>query len=199
VAQLREFATSQHLFVKNGPRGFQYADVINGRLSDGQSVTLAQVAGITDHPLAQRIANDPVVMAAMTRYLGYTPKHEIRLYWSFVVDTTLEERRRTGQTVEYHFDCHSYNFAYAAYYLSDTDEDSGAHVMVIGSHREKPTAWLFGSVRQSDEAVNQLYPKNRIITITGKAGDGFWQDSSCYHKALPPKTASRLLLQVRYY
>jgi hypothetical protein len=198
VARLQEFATSQPLRVKNGPNGFRYKDVNNGRLHDGQVVTLAQVTGIQSHPIAKAIAEDPVAVGVMAKYLRYTPQHEIRLYWSFVSDASLEDRRRTGQTVEYHYDCHSYNFAYAAYYLTDTDETSGAHVMVTGSHIDKPTAWLFGSTRKSDEAVNAHYSRNRIITIGGNAGDGFWQDSSCYHKALAPATTDRLLLQVRY-
>lgn len=199
VNELRTFAATQPLTVKNGPAGFRYQDVKNGRLPDGEVVTLAQIRGIQDHPVAKRIAEDPVALAVLAGYLGYAPRYEIRLYWSFVTDANLELRQRTGQTVEYHYDVHAYNFAYAAYYLTDTDDSSGAHVMVTGSHREKPTAWLFGSSRKSDQEVNERYTANRILTISGKAGDGFWQDSSCYHKALPPRTSDRLLLQVRYY
>lgn len=199
VLQLRQFAASQTLTMRNGPAGFRYEDVKDGKLNDGRKITLAQVDGIRDNLTAKAVAEDPVAKAVMRKYLGYTPRSQIRMYWSFVTSATVEERQHTGQTVEWHFDSDFYNFVFASYYLSDVDENSGAHVMVSGSHIDKPTAWLFGSVQRSDDAVRAHYPSSRVMLLEGKAGEGFWQDSSCFHKALPPKLRDRLLLQVRYY
>jgi hypothetical protein len=97
------------------------------------------------------------------------------------------KRKVATQTTEFHFDVHSYNFAYAAYYLLDTDRNNGAHVMITHSHKDKPTAWLFGSANQKDDVIYAHYPEDKVLIIEGMAGTGFWQDSSCYHKALPPE------------
>lgn len=199
IVRLKEFAQSQTLTMRHGPTGFRYEDVKDGKLRDGRTVTLAQVNDIQHHPTAKSIAEDPIAIATMIKYLGYMPRTNIRMYWSFVTSASVEQRQHTGQTVQWHFDSDYYNFVFASYYLTPTDDNSGAHVMVVGSHREKPTRWLFGSVRKSDEEIESHYPQNRIVTLNGRAGEGFWQDSTCFHKALAPKYSDRLLLQIRYY
>jgi hypothetical protein len=139
-------------------------------------------------------------LSVVSGYLGYSPSAmTIRLMWSFASDFPPQVRRSAGQTVDYHFDVHSYNFVYANYYLTDTDARSGAHVMVLGSHRDKPFRWLLGSARQPDDAIVRHYGRDREWLIQGPAGYGFIQDSSCYHKALAPLERDRLMLQVRYF
>jgi ectoine hydroxylase-related dioxygenase (phytanoyl-CoA dioxygenase family) len=139
-------------------------------------------------------------MEVVSRYLGYTPNRaDIWMFWSFAGTLTDDERRNVGQTIDYHFDVHGYNFAYAAYYLTDTDRRNGAHQMVCGSHQRKPFKWLLGSAKQSDGPIESFYGKEKVLTIEGPAGTGFWQDSSCYHKALAPQIGRRLLLQARYF
>ena len=123
----------------------------------------------------------------------------MRVLKSFVSSATDDERRAASQTIDYHFDIHSYSFGYANFYLSDVYADSGAHVMVLGSHRDKPVPWLFDSSRRSDAEIEAHYPASRIRTITGPAGLGFLQDSSCYHKVLVPRHRNRTMLHVRYY
>jgi hypothetical protein len=63
-------------------------------------------------------------------------------------------------------------------YLTDTDVNSGVHGMVRGSHKSKPVRWLFGSVRQTDEAVEARYGREKIALLEGKAGTGFIEDTS---------------------
>jgi hypothetical protein len=202
VAELRQIAETADLeaISKGGKQFFHYADVKEAHLPNGELVLMGLVANAKQFPVANRIAEDPVALSVMAGYLGYTPtRWEINLFWSFASDAALEARKIATQTTEFHFDVHSYNFAYAAYYVLDTDRNNGAHVMITGSHKDKPTAWLFGSANQKDEVVYAHYPKDRVLVIEGKAGTGFWQDSSCYHKALPPEKSERLLFQVRYF
>jgi Phytanoyl-CoA dioxygenase (PhyH) len=200
IAELYDLAVKQPLLANRRPEPFFYSEVKDGHLLNGDVVVMGNVTGIQNHPTVERIAGDPKVMEVMSQYLKATPRQrEIRLYWSFKGNLTEQERQAASQTVHYHFDVHSYNFAYAAYYLTDTDRSNGAHVMVRGSHRDKPISWLFGSANQGDREIESRYSPDRILYIEGKAGTGFWQDSSCYHKALPPENADRLLLQVRYY
>lgn len=94
---------------------------------------------------------------------------------------------------------HAYNFVYVNIYLVDVDEHGGAHVMVLGSHDDKPTRWLLGSARRGDASIEVHYGQERIRTIVGPAGTGFIQDSSCYHKVLAPRDRDRIMLHIRYY
>jgi hypothetical protein len=202
VAELRHIAETADLegISKGGKQFFRYSDVKDAYLPNGELVLMGRVPDATKFPIANRVAADPVALSVMAGYLGYTPtRWDINLFWSFASDAALEARKIATQTTEFHFDVHSYNFAYAAYYLLDTDRTNGAHVMITHSHKDKPTSWLFGSANQKDDVVYAHYPKDQVLIIEGKAGTGFWQDSSCYHKALPPEKAERLLFQVRYF
>jgi len=198
VVELKQFATTLPLKVVNGPSGFHYADVKEGCLADASIVPLAYVKDIDEIPLIKKIAEDPVAMAVMGGYLGYAPRYQARLYWSFVNEASLMQRRQASQTIEYHYDVEGFNFAYMSFYLTDCDRLSGAHVMVIGSHVDKPLKWLFGSARMDDKIVESHYSSDRLLLLEGRAGYGFLQDSSCLHKALPPSSAERLMLQIRY-
>jgi hypothetical protein len=200
VAELYELALRSPLRAKTTQKEFLYADVKDARLPNGDRVAMGHVVGAENHFGAQLIAHDPKVIAVISRYLKYTPqRRDVRLYWSFAGSLTDELRRAADQTIQFHFDVHGYNFAYAAYYLTDTDRTNGAHVMVAGSHRDKPAVWLFGSANQTDKTIIAHYGPDRIVCIEGQSGMGFWQDSSCYHKALPPQKNDRLMFQVRYY
>jgi hypothetical protein len=190
-------ATLEHWVTR---RKFRFEDVSGGRLPDGSPAFVADVLGVDAMPAARVVATDPVVLRAIELYMGYRPVgFDLRVLASFVSDVSDDTRRAYGQTIDFHFDVHSYNFVYANYYLSDVDVGSGAHVMVLGSHDDKPAPWLFGSAIRSEADVNRTYGRERVRVIEGPAGLGFLQDSSCYHKALPPKTGDRLMLHVRYY
>lgn len=180
-------------------RRFLLSDIKDGKLSDGTSVALAFVDGLEKLDTVKALMNDAKLLASVRNYLGYRAENtKVLLYCSFVGDFSLEDRRRSYQTVEYHYDVHAMNFCYAHFYLTDTDKDSGAHVLIRGSHRAKPLRFLFGSARASDEAVEAHYGKDKVTLIEGVAGTGFLEDTSCFHKALTPIKQNRLMLQIRY-
>jgi hypothetical protein len=101
------------------------------------------------------------------------------------------------QTVDYHFDVDGYSFIYANFYITAVDRDSGAHAYIRGSHKHKPWWMLLHSANQADNAVLEYFGKESEVVVEGAAGFGFLEDASCYHKALPPKTRERLMLQIR--
>jgi hypothetical protein len=200
VAEILAFANAGLCTGRGIADPFHYNDLNRGRLPDGRPVPMAHVQDCLACPAVARIRDDDTLHRIIANYLGYTTRHrEVRLYWSLVVDLTEQERRDLGQTIDYHFDVYDYNFAYLHLYISDTDALSGAHVLVRGSHRKKPFRWLFGSARQSDAAVQAVYPAEDILVLEGHGGYGMLEDTSCYHKALAPVKADRLLFQIRYH
>jgi hypothetical protein len=121
------------------------------------------------------------------------------LDWSFASDFTDEERRRLRHhVIDYHYDVGGFNFVYASFYITDTDRNSGAHVMMKRSHDKKPLRMLLGSAVASQAAVRQQYGIENEIMIEGPAGTGFVQDTSCFHRATPPTQRDRLMLAVRF-
>ncbi len=199
VDELTAYAKATPLRPPTKTYTFAYQDVRGGKLPNGDPAILAVVVGADQHPLVRRIAEDPQVREVVSRYLGYEPKSlDIRLMWSFVCSIADETRAAASQTIDYHFDVHDYNFIYANYYISDCDARSGAHAMILTSHRDKPISWLLGSVRQGREAIRRYYGEENEFVIEGPAGTGFVQDASCYHRALAPIDRERLMLQVRY-
>lgn len=200
VEAIRAYALEQPCQRWGHSESFYYRDIVNGRLPDGTPVALAGVVEPLGCPVIARIVKDPVLLDIVTEYLGYRPQSsDVRLFWSVVSPVSDEERRALFQTIDYHFDVHSMNFIYAHFYLTDTDATSGAHVLVKGSHRHKPLAALMGSARASDQVISAMYPPDDMLTVEGPAGTGFVEDTSCFHKALAPRTHDRLLLQIRFF
>jgi hypothetical protein len=198
VAKIREYAERSPCFRSGDRRQFTFHEVTGGQLSDGKPVVL----GIVNNPRAcseiNRICTDSTLLAVASRYLGYLPRHvEARLYWSFVCSVTREDRLAQWQTVDYHFDVDGYSFVYANFYITAVDRNSGAHAYIRGSQKRKPWRMLLHSANQPDEAVLDHFGIKNEIVLEGGPGYGFLEDASCYHKAIPPKTGDRLMLQLR--
>jgi ectoine hydroxylase-related dioxygenase (phytanoyl-CoA dioxygenase family) len=198
VAAIREYAERSTCRRSGDRRQFTFSEAINGKLPDDKPVVL----GIVDNPRAcleiNRLCTDPILLAVASQYLGYCPQNvEARLYWSFVCSVTREDRLAQWQTIDYHFDVDGYNFIYANFYITDIDKDSGPHTYIRSSHKRKPWRMLLHSANQTDEAIFKSFGKDNEVLVEGAAGYGFMEDASCYHRATPPKTRERLMLQLR--
>jgi hypothetical protein len=175
-----------------------------GRLADGEMVTLGTVykhnkLRLLEHDCVSQIVNDPLLLEVVSRYLGYWPERlsDVELYWSFATRLSPEEQMRQGNAIDYHFDLHGFNFIMVAFYITDTDANSGAHVMFKTSHINKALPMFF-SYSQPVDALRRLYGNENETMIEGKAGTGFIMDNSTYHRASTPETADRLLLRLVY-
>ncbi|QSJ17953.1 hypothetical protein JYQ62_03585 [Nostoc sp. UHCC 0702] len=146
------------------------------------------------------IAQDSRLVQIASTYLRYYPtKITSHLTWSIVSNLTEDEMKKCYPATNFHYDIAGYNFATVSFYITSVlDESSGCHIMIKGSHQKKPVWMLLKSGRHSDETVYTYYGKENEIQITGKAGFGFFQDPSCFHKVKPPTSQNRLLLQIRY-
>jgi hypothetical protein len=198
VAEIREYAERSPCRRSGDRRQFTFSEVTRGRLPDGKPVVLGMVDNPRACPDIDRLCADPTLLAVASQYLGYRPQHvEPRLYWSFVCSVTREDRLAQWQTVDYHFDVDGFSFIYTNFYITAVDRNSGAHAYIRGSHKRKPWWMLLHSANQTDEAVFEYFGKDREILVEGAAGYGFLEDASCYHKAMPPETRERLMLQIR--
>jgi hypothetical protein len=203
VNEIDTFARKEPLHTNYDPDGptFRYSDVIRGKAPDGRSAPIAGISNPTRCPAVQAIVDDPVLRAIVGTYLGHEPHKVLTILgWSFASDFSEEERRRLRHqnVLDYHYDVDGYNFVYANFYITDTDRNSGAHVMMKRSHKRKPLRMLFGSASASEASVHKQFGVENEIMIEGEAGTGFVQDTSCYHRATPPIQRDRLMLAVRF-
>jgi hypothetical protein len=145
------------------------------------------------------IAGECLLVDVAAAYLGYSPARvSAWLFWSLRNEMTLAEREANYQTIRFHYDVHGLNFLYVNFYLTPTDARSGAHVMIEASHRRKSVRRLFGTARLNDTDAVRDYGQRSLRTISGPPGTGFFEDASCYHKALAPIEHDRFMLQLRF-
>jgi hypothetical protein len=197
--KLVEMSKQSKLRHDSCPEPFYYHDIRDHRLPNGKPAILVDVLDAHSHPLVQDIVGDECVLLALERYMGYRPmKADAHIMWSFTCPWGDKERIEAGQTILYHFDAYDYNFVFAFYYLTRVDHTTGAHMMVCGSHGKKPMSWLLDTAGQSEGVLVARYGADSFLTLEGPPGYGFLQDSSCYHKALAPISADRLMLIIRY-
>lgn len=201
VSEIYQFAATNQLYEPGFAGEFRMTEVADGRLPNGRIVMRGLVKNLEQCEAIEQVAQDPNLLAIARAYLGYWPTQVTRhLTWSFVSSLPETERRDRFLPLSYHYDVAGYNFMSAYFYITDMDRQSGAHVMIENSHNHKPFHTLFApcSGRQTDEQVLNYYGKDRELLIEGKAGMGFVQDPSCFHKLLPPVTQHRLIFQIRY-
>ena len=179
---------------------FTYGDVKNGRLPSGLPVVVGSVHKPEACPAVPRIQQDPLLRQFVAAYLGYVPQRfRVVLFWNFASNLTEEERKTVHQANNFHYDVDGYNFLYVQFFMTDVDEGSGPHIIIKGSHRNKPMHLLLSSVKQPDEAIHAYYGAQNETMIKGNAGMGFIEDTSSFHKAVVPTHRDRLLLQFVYY
>ncbi len=180
---------------------FLIGNVENGRLPDGRPVILANVGDPLRCDAVRTIMKDPMLIDIVRRYTGCWPtRTACRLWWSLcAAEEVQRELRSIHHSFNYHYDVAGYNFTYAFFYLSDVDRDSGAHAVIANSHKNRPLSMLLSSRFRSDGEVLGYFGEGSVKIIDGTAGYGFVEDASCFHKAILPRQANRLMLQIRYY
>jgi hypothetical protein len=203
VGEIDSFARSEPLHAHYDPTGptFRYPEVVRGIAPGGRRVAIGGVREPIRCPAVQAIINDPVLRAIVRTYLGHEPREVMTIInWSFASNFSEEARRQLGQqaVLDYHYDIAGYNFVYANFYISDCDRNSGAHVMMKRSHNRKPLRMLLNSAAASEVSVRKQFGIENEIMIEGKAGTGFIQDTSCYHRATAPTHRDRLMLAIRF-
>lgn len=200
VEEIVAFARTAPLTRWAEQEAFVYTDVKDGRLPGGEPVVVGSVHDPEACSAVVRIKNDPLLREFVSAYLGYVPQRSrVVLFWNFASTLTEEERARVHQANNYHYDVDGFNFLYVQFFMTDVDEQSGLHIIIKGSHRKKPLHLLLSSVKQPDEAIHAYYGAQNETIIQGKAGFGFIEDTSSFHKAVAPKSRDRLLLQFVYY
>lgn len=145
---------------------------------------------IVDCPHILDLANSPMLLGLAANYLGCKPTiSALGLRWSFP-----STESGTGLQA-FHRDSDDWRFVKVFVYLTDVDAESGPHVYVRGSHLTQAPVRLRP---YDDRQVEDLYGKDKLLTVTGPRGFGFAADTYGIHKGKVPLKRPRLLLQIQY-
>jgi hypothetical protein len=140
-------------------------------------------------PHALAIANDPRVLDLVGTALGAKPIISLMSAW-----WSIPHPGEAREAELFHRDVDDWRFVKLFVYLTDVDEESGPHAYVPGSHRSSKLREIR---RYTDSEVEAAYPGG-VMTITGRAGDAFLENTQGLHRGVPPKSRLRLLFQVIY-
>ncbi len=147
----------------------------------------------------KQLENDPKLLKIAALYLGAKPVHvRTELAWCFVAERKLYEQMGDAQVL-FHYDIDDFRAVKFFFYLTDVDQFSGPHVCVRGSHKKKMFGHQFALfIGRSDKKIVDYYGAENLVTIYGKAGFGFVEDTFCFHRGTPPVSRDRLMLQIEF-
>jgi hypothetical protein len=187
-----------------GDRNAQFEFYINQKV-EAEAAFSKQflLASYTSDPcLAMtQIINDVSLKAIAAQYFGSEPLLVgSELLWSFPAPTSATQRLKAAQVM--HYDIDDYQCLKFFFYLTDVDENSGAHACIAQTHRNKKIIHQILGQRCSkiaDEKLISAYGgEEKVVTFCGKSGFGFVEDPFCFHRGNPVKQKARLMLQVEY-
>jgi hypothetical protein len=145
---------------------------------------------VVSAPHVFTLANDPFVLATIEEVFGCQPTiGYLAAWWS------LPGHPHGEQAELFHRDVDDWRFLKMFVYLTDVDNDAGPHAFVPGS---QAIARLQRIRRYSEAEVAEAFGPDNIKLIRGPRGTSFIEDTFGLHRGLPPRTRSRLVLQVVY-
>jgi hypothetical protein len=148
-----------------------------------------------------QLINDVNLKAIAAQYFGSEPiLVGSELLWSFPVSSNATQRLKAAQVM--HYDIDDYQCLKFFFYLTDVDENSGAHACITKTHRNKKLLHQIMGQRSSkisdEKLIAEYGGEERVFTFCGKSGFGFVEDPFCFHRGNPVKEKARLMLQVEY-
>lgn len=94
----------------------------------------------------------------------------------------------------FHYDLDDYRFLKLFIYLTDVDEESGPHEIIKTSHKFNAFYRFFN--RRLPDSLPKKYSAN-VQTMLAKKGEGFFEDTMCYHKGTRP-IKPRAIFQLQF-
>jgi len=157
-----------------------------------------------DCEIIDRISRNNTIVAIVRKYLGTEPVLWLtQLRWSFAssdnparFSPSIERKPGQYDFHDFHYDAHDFKSLTAFVHLTDVSQDSGPHMIVVGSHKNKRLKDL-AHISLKGDVADKIYG-NKIRAILGKKGLVFLEDTSCYHRAAICNKERRLLLSIDY-
>ncbi|MGE9292473.1 MAG: hypothetical protein ACQKBW_02580 [Puniceicoccales bacterium] len=99
--------------------------------------------------------------------------------------------------LEIHRDVDSLKFVKAFYYLKDVEEGFGHHEVYLGTQKNIP--WALRFIRRYTEAdLTASGVPVELKKVTGKAGSGFIENTTAFHRGSLPVKGDRIILSMSF-
>ena len=149
---------------------------------------------ILKNKLVQEISFDRSLYAIAQGYLKCIPIQDLTAVWW---SAAFSKQASSEAAQLYHFDMDRFKFIKFFFYLTDVDATNGPHCYIRGSHKHMPDkVWKDGRI--PDNEVQESFPKEDILEITGKKGSIIAVDTRGLHKGKVLEKGERLILQIEY-
>jgi hypothetical protein len=157
----------------------------------------------TNCEAVDRICRSAKLIEIARKYLGTEPVLWLTLLrWSFPFSDNRAGFYPTSYRNPIEHDIHTFHYDIIDFksltlfvYLTDIDSDSGAHMVIEGTHNNKRLRDIINITLDDDVAQKKF--SNRIKVIAGKKGTAFFEETSTYHKVEVCKSR-RLILSIDY-
>jgi hypothetical protein len=148
------------------------------------------------------LVNCSPLNAIVSKYLNGKPFHSSRSAWLSIGKKEQDFISTSNAAQEFHYDFDALKFLKVFVYLSDVDEQSGAHQFIASSHKPFPT--LYSSsfpnyFRATKSQLLSLYTEDNFCTFKGDMGTVIIEDTSGFHRGCPlHPNCSRDILMLQY-
>jgi hypothetical protein len=141
-------------------------------------------------PYLFSIANRPDILAVVEGLLGCKPTLSyLAAWWSYHTEIGAQ------QAEHFHRDVDDWRFVKLFIYLTDVGAMNGPHVYVKSSS----TSPALREIRRfTDDEVIAAFGVEQVMELTGRAGEGFLEDTFGIHKGQPVAEGRRLIFQAVY-
>ena len=149
-------------------------------------------AHLNNKDLNDLITSDYII-GIVCQYLGFEPK-----LFSCTVTVDIPGSQKTTKEAEsfFHYDISGVKSLNVFIYLTDVCEESMPHIAIQGSHKHKRFRHLFSGKLNLSEA--EKFYSNRIMSLTGKSGTIYFENTEVFHKKGLPRSKDRVMINVLY-
>ncbi|MDQ0390807.1 hypothetical protein [Labrys monachus] len=202
VRQILDFAENTVCYPRDGsgkgflPREFEHANTERQR----DVIAAYYFDRVKDCAAIERLQVDPLICGVANAYLGEDVQNiRTRLWWSFPAKRVDDADLHAAAQEKFHFDMNDWRTLKFFFYITPTDEQSGAHRYIEASHRKRRLRHQFTlMVGHEFEELLAYYGPDAIKTVTGDAGAGFAEDPFTFHTGTLCRTKPRLILELEY-
>ena len=147
---------------------------------------------LVKNPAIQKLLAAPDLHRIAQEYLGCAPYlAQVALWLDTVNDKPLDEH-------VFHYDNDGPKFLKFFFYLTDTDEKSGAHKFIQKTHGPVKVEQFHKSRRYTDEELISHYGAENVITFSAPAGTVIAEDTSGFHRGTTPINHARVMMVLEY-